>query len=92
MSLVAGVVVSAAAVTVTVDGAYRRDATLEPSAVHDPGAGSVWRLLREAGVTRVVIVGGLSEVSLSTRSDIPALLAVGIWAGSYALRADRRAE
>lgn len=44
------------------------------------------------GLTRVVIVGGLSEVSLSTRSDIPALLAVGIWAGSYALRADRRAE
>ena len=44
------------------------------------------------GLTRVVIVGGFSEVSLSTRSDIPALLAMGIWAGSYALRADRRVD
>jgi hypothetical protein len=47
------------------------------------------------GLTRMVIVGGLSEISLSARSDIltkAAVLAVGIWAGSYALRADRRID
>jgi hypothetical protein len=43
----------------------------------------------------MVIVGGLSEISLSARSDIltkAAVLAAGIWAGSYALRADRRVD
>jgi hypothetical protein len=47
------------------------------------------------GLTRMVIVGGLSEISLSARSDIltkAAVLAAGIWAGSYALRADRRVD
>jgi hypothetical protein len=47
------------------------------------------------GLTRMVIVGGLAEISLGARSDIltkAGVLAAGIWAGSYALRADRRVE
>jgi hypothetical protein len=45
------------------------------------------------GLTHLLISGDLAQISLSARTDIlarAALLAIGIWASSYALRADRR--
>lgn len=45
------------------------------------------------GLTRMVVAGGIADVSLGARSDIltkSAVLALGIWSASYALRADRR--
>jgi hypothetical protein len=45
------------------------------------------------GLTHLLISGDLSQISLSARTDIlarAALLAIGIWASSYALRTERR--
>ena len=45
------------------------------------------------GLTRMVVGGGMSQVSLGARTDVltkAAKLVIGIWAGSYALRAERR--
>lgn len=45
------------------------------------------------GLAHLVINGDLSQISLSVRTDIltrSGMLAVGVWAGSFALRADRR--
>ncbi len=45
------------------------------------------------GLTRMVVAGGMADISLGARSDIltkSAVLALGIWSASYALRADRR--
>jgi hypothetical protein len=45
------------------------------------------------GLAHLVINADLSRISLAGRTDIlmrTAMLAIGVWAGSYALRADRR--
>jgi len=45
------------------------------------------------GLVHLVVNGDLSQISLAVRTDIltrTAMLAIGIWASSYALRAERR--
>lgn len=47
------------------------------------------------GITRAMTAGDLGDLSLSVRTNVlvqTATLAIGIWAGSFALRAQRRAE
>lgn len=45
------------------------------------------------GLVHLVVNGDLSQISLAVRTDIltrTAMLAIGVWASSYALRAERR--